>query len=385
MITMAKRIVAWQPVLTDHQSHTLEALGAAMDADVTAIVLDDEDAVRRAQGWTPAKVCSLAIQRLPQHGWYSTVGQILREHGGAIHVFGSPFSAPRMMLALALAIRRKLEVYLISEPYADIAVGYLSDRPSAADLLKARLRPLIYRGYGLALSERISGVFAISPLAVEQYRDIGISADRIFPFGYFVPTPQFAEIARQPERNLRLIFVGGLIARKGVAELMAAVRSARAGGAYVTVDFFGAGDAARFGFDDVAARYGGRLAFGKAATTIAQYDALVLPSRHDGWGVVVNEALQAGVPVICSNRVGASAVVEHWGAGMVYDSANPFALSETLALLAREPARLEPMRAAARSVARLLTPTIAAEYMRDAVAHARGLGERPLNPWYATP
>jgi len=385
MITSAKRIVAWQPVLTDHQSHTLEAFGAAMGAQVTAIVLDDEDAVRRAQGWTPAKVRSFAIKRLPQRGWYSTMAQILREHGGAIHVFGSPFSAPRMMLALALAIRRKLEVYLISEPYANIAVGYLSDRPSVVDLVKSRLRPLIYRGYGLALSKRISGVFAISPLAVEQYCAIGISANRIFPFGYFVPTPQIAEIAKQPERDLRLIFVGGLIARKGVTELIAAVRSARASGADVTADFYGAGDAARFGFDDVAARYRGRIAFGEAAATMARYDALVLPSRHDGWGVVVNEALQAGVPVICTDRVGAGAVVGHWGAGMVYDSADHLALSETLALLARDRARLEPMRAAARSVARLLTPTVAADYMRDAVAHARGLGERPINPWYATP
>ena len=37
----------------------------------------------------------------------------------------------------------------------------------------------------------------------------------------------------------------------------------------------------------------------------SQADVFVLPSRHDGWGVVVNQALGAGLPILCSDRVGA--------------------------------------------------------------------------------
>jgi glycosyltransferase involved in cell wall biosynthesis len=37
----------------------------------------------------------------------------------------------------------------------------------------------------------------------------------------------------------------------------------------------------------------------------ARADVFVLPSRHDGWGVVVNQALGAGLPVITSDAVGA--------------------------------------------------------------------------------
>ena len=35
-------------------------------------------------------------------------------------------------------------------------------------------------------------------------------------------------------------------------------------------------------------------------------DVLILPSVYDGWGAVVNEALQVGCYVICSDACGAS-------------------------------------------------------------------------------
>ena len=43
-----------------------------------------------------------------------------------------------------------------------------------------------------------------------------------------------------------------------------------------------------------------------------------------GWGVVVNEALCAQVPVLCSDRVGARAVVERFGAGSIYGDSDGY-------------------------------------------------------------
>jgi glycosyltransferase involved in cell wall biosynthesis len=45
----------------------------------------------------------------------------------------------------------------------------------------------------------------------------------------------------------------------------------------------------------------------RISTSIFQSsDIFVLPSRYDGWGVVVNQALGAGLPIICSDAVGAA-------------------------------------------------------------------------------
>jgi glycosyltransferase involved in cell wall biosynthesis len=49
----------------------------------------------------------------------------------------------------------------------------------------------------------------------------------------------------------------------------------------------------------------------------AKAHVFVLPSRHDGWGVVVNQAIAAGLPVICTDAVGA-------GLDLVKDGVNGF-------------------------------------------------------------
>lgn len=52
-------------------------------------------------------------------------------------------------------------------------------------------------------------------------------------------------------------------------------------------------------------RYEGFQAPERLPHYFSQCDVFVLPSRHDGWGVVVNQALGAGMPVITSDAVGA--------------------------------------------------------------------------------
>jgi len=55
-----------------------------------------------------------------------------------------------------------------------------------------------------------------------------------------------------------------------------------------------------------------------------------LPSGFEPFGAVVNEALLAGVPVVCSNRAGASGLVREGETGAVIDAANAEALSASL-------------------------------------------------------
>jgi len=76
----------------------------------------------------------------------------------------------------------------------------------------------------------------------------------------------------------------------------------------------------------------------------AEADAFVLPSLHDGWGVVVNQALGAGLPVIASDTVGAAGdLVRHGENGLIVPAGNVAALEVAIRTFAEGPDRCREM------------------------------------------
>ncbi len=89
----------------------------------------------------------------------------------------------------------------------------------------------------------------------------------------------------------------------------------------------------------------------------AMADAFVLPSRYDGWGVVVNQALAAGLPVICSDSVGAGVdFVKEGINGLKVESSNESALADAMRALAGDPIRAAAWGDRSRELADWLKP-----------------------------
>jgi len=76
--------------------------------------------------------------------------------------------------------------------------------------------------------------------------------------------------------------------------------------------------------------------------TYAASDVLVLPSQFDAWGLVVNEAMICGVPVVVSDQVGAGAdLVIPGETGEVYPAGDVGVLGEILSRLLADPEELQ--------------------------------------------
>ncbi|AUX35055.1 MULTISPECIES: glycosyltransferase family 4 protein [Sorangium] len=161
---------------------------------------------------------------------------------------------------------------------------------------------------------------------------------------------------------LRLTFVGSFIPRKGLLELLAAferVGSARA--ALVLV-----GDAAR---DPAYAERVRRAIDGSArlrarvevrgvlddealAAALAETDALVLPSRLEGYGMVLTEAVRAGVPVLAARAGAIAEVVQDGAEALLWDDGE--GLVRTLTRFIEDGA----LRASMRRAAMLRAPAL---------------------------
>lgn len=380
------KIVTWQSVLTEHQVHTLRALQTIVGEPIEFVLGVRELAERRDQGWKQLTLDELSIHELPKHGWWQEAGRILGRFPKAVHLFCGLWADRRFFSIMLRAQMAGISTSLMSEPFADSSVSYFGGRSTLSDRLKSLSRPLAYSIGGRLVAPRNSSLFAISSKAVDQFRAIGFAPDRVFPFGYFVPPLQIETRQEKPRvgsQALRLVFVGSLIERKGLPVLMNAVELARKAGVEVAVDVYGSGDRSSYEPVPLGVSFQGNIEFGKAQQVIGDYDFLVLPSLHDGWGVVVNEALLQGVPVLLSDAVGARTLVEVSGAGIVFASGSSDQLSRLFVELAKAPEKIEAYRLAARSFRAALLPETAARYLYECLLYASGeCSVRPRAPWY---
>ena len=125
----------------------------------------------------------------------------------------------------------------------------------------------------------------------------------------------------------------------------------------------------------------GQLPMHEARQRMATADCLVLPSRHDGWGAVVSEALMAGTPAICSDRCGAAEVVLASGVGGVFPAGDQKALEAQLMQQITEGQRTANQRAALAQWARSLGAEAGARYLLAILAGGRDGATRPAPPW----
>jgi glycosyltransferase involved in cell wall biosynthesis len=100
-------------------------------------------------------------------------------------------------------------------------------------------------------------------------------------------------------------------------------------------------------------------------------DVMALPSVYDAFGVVVNEAMLCGCPVIASDRVGAARdLIVHGRTGFVYPCGDVQALAEILRRCGREESMLVDLKKAARARISSWSPRENIEGTVSAVARA---------------
>jgi glycosyltransferase involved in cell wall biosynthesis len=180
-----------------------------------------------------------------------------------------------------------------------------------------------------------------------------------------------------PGTELLVLYVGRLVREKGMVTLVDAwMKADLGGGARLAVA--GSGPLATLFEEELPeARLLGQVTAEDLPALYAAADVLVLPSIHtasfrEPWGLVVNESMLQGTPVIASDAVGAAAggLVQDGRNGFVVPAEDAGALATRLRALAADDDLRARMGAAAREDAARYTPAAWAAGMGRALETA---------------
>ena len=182
-----------------------------------------------------------------------------------------------------------------------------------------RLGPVSRRLRSLAQSPALRGADAIAAIgtrAVDEYRRLARTGCQVVDIPYYTDLSRFLDLPLANRSGVvRILYCGQLIQRKGVAILVDAFTEIAGDFPELELLIVGEGPQRPLLAECVPPRLRRRVVFAgfhsvdRLPTCFEMADLFVFPSLHDGWGVVVNQALGAGLPIICSSLVGAADLV----------------------------------------------------------------------------
>jgi glycosyltransferase involved in cell wall biosynthesis len=286
---------------------------------------------------------------------------------------------------IALLAAKRFGIPLIMSTDAH-GLGSRGVRSSFAQAVKRRIVRRIFGMADIVLAASSGGVEFLEALLPEAF-----AAGRIGRCRYVVDNDWWLEEAAKADRNAVrarwnvpesaavALFCAKLQEWKRPGDVLKAFAAANVPGSYLV--FAGSGplgaeldaDAKQLGIADRVRFLGFVNQSGLPGTYVAA-DLMVLPSGHEPFGVVVNEAMLCGRPVAVSDSVGAARdLVREGQTGFVFPAGEVAALAAILRQVLPDRERMAQMGNAARSRMESWSPR---EFVEDFVAAVEAVHRR---------
>ncbi|HEY6357143.1 MAG TPA: glycosyltransferase family 4 protein [Vicinamibacterales bacterium] len=243
---------------------------------------------------------------------------------------------------LAVSARRRFPTSARLAAVAAPHVAMVAVTPEAIDTRLARARQVF---------DEVDLFVAPSAFMADEFVRLGVDRARmqVSANGQMPMTPIAVTRPRMP---LRIGFVGTIVWHKGVHVLVNAVRALPASGYELRI--FGGWDVAPDYVADLRARavglpvrFEGAFAPAQVPEVFAELDVLVVPSLWpENAPLVIQEAFQAGVPVVGARMGGIPEFIREGVTGRLFDPRASGQLTRILGDLIEHPAQLSAMAAA---------------------------------------
>lgn len=363
---MFKKYVFWQNILSIHQSAFIRNL--AENNYVTVVVEKKFNEERIKQGWTIPDFGKALLIISPE---VESINSLLSDKE-IIHVFTGIKSFKLASQVFILATKQKAKVGVILEPFNWIGI-------------KGKLRFIKYLLLRLKFGKNIDFLLVIGNRGRWCYEKTGFHSAKIYDWGYFTESNKL--ISKESttislDRKPNIIFVGSIDNNKNILELVSVCKKNR--DIFQNFLIIGSGPLKQellFLIKDSNFSYLGNISNENVKEHILDSDLLILPSKYDGWGAVVNEALTMGTPVLVSENCGSSILIDGDYRGTVF-SIDKNNLEEILiSFLQKLPYGESKRNSIINWADKSISGKIAAEYFLQIVGNVYYISEKPIAPW----
>jgi glycosyltransferase involved in cell wall biosynthesis len=232
---------------------------------------------------------------------------------------------------------------------------YICDRGSSHHRFQVQIIDEEHDRWGLPRPEEAPGVVerdeeiyaladaitAASSFSARTYVRMGVPSEKIHIIPYGVRLEHFKRSTPPPDirEQFEVIFAGQVSLRKGIPYLLEAFARVRHPHKRLRI----MGNAAP-GFREFLGRlplegveFVGSVPQAELAAIMGSSHVLVLPSIEDGFGLVMNQAMACGCPVIASTNTGGEDLFSDGEQGFIVPVRDPAALADRMQRLVDEP------------------------------------------------
>lgn len=322
------KIVFWFNVLSPHQMPYIKHM--AENPSVQSVIVCVPELVskeREKMGWLIEKLSipKLEVVVNPTETECETIFSKNTEN--SFHFFSGIRGFPFVFTNFKRSLKYNIKRGIITE----MPLTFFMGRKNAKPLWMHKLR---FKLLNYKYVPHISYVFAIGQKAKSYYCSIS-SKWEVYPFIYCTEQSE-QSIKLCENRKTKFAFVGSLSIRKNPLLIVNAMQLLPS--TYQFIHTFIGDGSERLKLEKKIKKLPNNfnlsiLGFIPNNLTISKIrasDILILPSIFDGWGAVVNEALQCGLFVICSDACGAKELIKDKQNGIVFKSQDPESLKNAL-------------------------------------------------------
>ena len=191
----------------------------------------------------------------------------------------------------------------------------------------------------------------------------------VIPYGYPLPGEP-RDYSRLGKRKLKMLFVGGLSQRKGIADVFAVAES-MSSDAELTVLGNGPIESCQPLSSALKRhRWIPSTPHTRVLELMREHDVLLFPSLFEGFGLVITEAMSQGTPVITTDRTAGADLIEHGTNGWLVEAGNTEALKTQVEQILNDPDSIALCGENARQSAALRSWSVYGRELATSVAAA---------------